>query len=77
MTTTDKTRQKLMDSMNKTKDSSTSAAPVKKKRVTRKRVATTRESTSSTPAKQAKHVNQDTSQASTDPYQRGRRVWPD
>ena len=77
MTTTDKTRQKLMDSMRKTKASSTSAAPAKKKRVTRKRVATTRESTSSTPAKQARHASEDSPQASTDPYQRGRRVWPD
>lgn len=77
MTTTDKTRQKLIDSMHKTKASSTSAAPVKKKRVTRKRTGTAGQSTSSTAAKQATHVNEDTPQTSTDPYQGGRRVWPD
>ncbi|MEN8206757.1 MAG: hypothetical protein ABFS24_12205 [Pseudomonadota bacterium] len=77
MTTTDKTRQKLMDSMHRTKASSTSAEPAQKKRVTRKRAGTARKPASSAPAKQATHINSGTPQTSTDPYQGGRRVWPD
>lgn len=77
MTTTDKTRQKLMDSMHKTKASSTSAAPAKNESVTRKRAATAKAPNPSTPAKQATQAREDTPQASKDPYQGGRRVWPD
>lgn len=75
MTTSDKTRQKLVDSMRKTKaasgsesgDSSKPAASVGPRAKSRKTGTKGKTKTSPTPSRQG----------SADPYQAGRRVWPD
>lgn len=75
MTTTDKTRQKLVDSMRKTKagagsesaDSSKPASSAGSRAKPRKTGSKSKSKTSTPPARPD----------GGDPYQVGRRVWPD
>ena len=75
MTSSDKTRQKLVDSMRKTKaasgsesaDSSKPATSAGSRAKPRKTGSKTKSKTSTTPARPN----------GGDPYQVGRRVWPD
>ena len=73
MTTTDKTRQRLMASMRKTKKKAVSdqAAPAA---ATRKRSTPT---ASPPAAKTARATTRGRQAAPADGYQSGRRVWPD
>jgi hypothetical protein len=84
MTTTDKTRQKLVDSMRKSRAASVNNPPVekkgtvkKKKRVTKKR---SRPDSVKSKAPQSRLLagnGSDRRLKTTDPYQGGCRVWPD
>ena len=79
MSTTDKTRQQLVDSMRKTK-----AAEARKKTVANKmpqpatRAAkTTKKAASTTTGKRSVKVGVGSQQETPDPYRVGSRVWPD
>lgn len=74
MSTNDKTGERLVDSMRKTKAAASGDAPdapaAKRKTATRKKSAGSTRS-------RAKKTQESPSEASRDPYQAGRRVWPD
>ena len=91
MTDTDKTRQKLVNSMRKSKDEA-SKKPVPKTATTKtsspaktrpqtKTTTTTRASTKSTrdsgAAAKTVAAKAGSARVASDPYQGGRRVWPD
>lgn len=77
MTTTDKTRQTLVDSMRKTKGTATEEAPVKKKRVAKKKAATAKKTKAVSPAKEMAMNTEKQTPKGSDPFQAGRRIWPD
>ena len=83
MATTDKTRQTLVDSMRKTKESTAETAPVKKKAPAKKKTAAKKKTTAAAktkPTSPAKKMAMDTkkeTKKSSDPFQSGRRIWPD
>ncbi len=70
MTTSDKTADKLVQSIRKTKAGASPAAPKTRTTTTRKKA----------PAAKSRSSTRTTASAKTttvDPYQSGRRVWPD
>ena len=71
MSTNDKTGERLVDSMRKTKAAASGDAPAAKPKT-----ATRKKSAGSTRSR-AKKAQESQSEASRDPYQAGRRVWPD
>lgn len=79
MTAKDKTRQKLVDSMRKTKGTASDKPTPSAKQTS----ATNTDSQSkpsrqpSPPAKQAQRIPASNQQHGTDPYQSGGRIWPD
>jgi len=84
MTTTDKTRQKLVDSMRKTRAASVASPPVKNKgtikkntRTTKKRSRPDSESNMASQARSPARNSGGRTSMMSDTYQYGRRVWPD
>jgi len=80
MSTTDKTRNKLMDSMRKTKASATEKVEpaVTKESVEKKQPQQSKPAAATKPAKvAAKKPTTKTSDTATGRYQTVRRVWPD
>ena len=73
MTSTDTTRQKLMNSMRKTKAAASDKASGTSKAVSVERPKVGAKETAS----KARMPRPEARQASADPYQGGRRVWPD
>ena len=70
MTTSDKTADKLVQSIRKTKAGTPAVAPKTRATTTRKKA----------PAAKRRSANTSTTKTTTtagDPYQSGRRVWPD
>ena len=80
MATTDKTRQTLVDSMRKTKGTTTETAPVKKKTAAKKKPAAKKKTAAATkaqPTSPAKEMAMNTTtktKKSSDPFQSGRRI---
>jgi hypothetical protein len=74
MTTNDKTRDKLVDSMRKTRAGTAPKPAVKKKRATTRRAKPITEAVETRPSKP---VVPEGRKSSKDSYQGGRRVWPD
>jgi hypothetical protein len=77
MASTEKTRQQLVESMRKTKAAPQNNPPAKKKRVTAKRARTARTAKPDSPETPRIRERYERRMAVTDPYQGGRRVWPD
>jgi hypothetical protein len=79
MSSTDKTRQQLVDSMRKTKAAaaSTNTAGNKAPRPTTRAAKTTKKAASTTKAKRSAKVEVRSRPETPDPYRVGRRVWPD
>ena len=81
MSSTDKTRQKLMDSMRKTKAGSTSKSGTPKSDTKASSSAAQSKPAAKPAAKPApakrKPARQPVKKGGGDPYQVGRRVWPD
>lgn len=73
MSETDKTGEKLVASMRKTKAGTAQAAGGEQKSGTRSR--TNKPAAKKTPARKAR--SSAGAKARTDPYQSGRRIWPD
>jgi hypothetical protein len=80
MSSTDKTRQQLVDSIRKTKAAAAGKTPavIKKspQRVSRK-VTSTKNAAATIAGKQPANATGGSWSGNSDPYQVGRRVWPD
>lgn len=74
MTTADKTGDKLVQSIRKTKAGAAATASKPSAPTTRKKAQTRK---ASTKAAAKPPVKRKTASAATDPYQAGQRVWPD
>ena len=84
MSSTDKTRQQLVDSMRKTKAAAASKKTVSKKtagnktrRPATRAAKTTKKASLTTTAKRSVKVEVGSRPETRDPYRVGRRVWPD
>ena len=79
MTTTDKTRQQLVDSMRKTKTAAASktAGRSKAPRPANRTAKSAKKTAASTAVKRSAKVEEQSGPGTRDSYQAGRRVWPD
>ena len=82
MSTTDKTRQQLMDSMRKTKAAAAATKPTVKKKTSqpvRRKAQPKRASNvaATSTGKQPANAMGDSRSVNPDAYQAGRKVWPD
>ena len=79
MSTTDKTRQQLVDSMRKTKAGAAgkTAAGSNSPRPVKKTAGTTKKPAATPAAKRSAKTEAGSRPEMRDPYRAGRRVWPD